>query len=171
VPRRDLQAVPCRDAGADLDEAGTPGPLRLRVRAQRHRQGWRHVKATDRHTAVDHAHVLKELADRYFANAKTIVLVQDNLNIHSKGSLYEAFPAAEARRLVERFEWHYPPKHGSWLVATKAQVRLGSKPEVSTRQIICFVSNCVEKLENLVASKISQMMRVGDFSRCKALQN
>ncbi len=78
-------------------------------------EGWRHVKVTDRHTAVDYALVLKELADHYFANAKTIVLVQDNLNIHSKGSLYEAFTAAEARRLVERFEWHYTPKHGSWL--------------------------------------------------------
>jgi DDE superfamily endonuclease len=76
-------------------------------------EGWRHVKVTDRHTAVDYAHVLKDLADLYFANAKTIVLVQDNLNIHSKASLYEAFPAAEARRLVERFEWHYTPKHGS----------------------------------------------------------
>ena len=78
-------------------------------------EGWRQVKVTDRHTAVDYAHVLKDLADIYFANAKTIVLVQDNLNIHSKASLYEAFPAAEARRLVERFEWHYTPKHGSWL--------------------------------------------------------
>ena len=48
-------------------------------------EGWRHVKVTDRHTAVDYAHVLKELADRYFANAKTVVLVQDNLNIHGKG--------------------------------------------------------------------------------------
>jgi DDE superfamily endonuclease len=55
------------------------------------------------------------LADRYFANAKTIVLVQDDLNIHSKGSLYEAFPATEAMRLVERFEWHYTPKHGTFL--------------------------------------------------------
>jgi DDE superfamily endonuclease len=54
---------------------------------------------------------LKDLPDVRFANAKTIVLVQDNLNIHSK----EAFPAPEARRLVERFEWHYTPKHGSWL--------------------------------------------------------
>jgi len=78
-------------------------------------EGWRHIKVTDRHTAVDYAHVLKDLADVHFSNAKTIVLVQDNLNIHSKASLYEAFPAAEARRLVERFEWHYTPKHGSWL--------------------------------------------------------
>jgi len=63
------------------------------------------------------------LADRYFANAKTVVLVQDNLNIHSKGSLYEAFPAAEARRLVERFEWHYTPKHGSWLDLAESETR------------------------------------------------
>src|SRR3981189_211974 len=85
-------------------------------------EGWRHVKVTDRHTAVDYAHVLKELADRYFANAKTVVLVQDNLNIHGKGSLYEAFPAAEARRLVERFEWHYAPKHGSWLDLAESEL-------------------------------------------------
>ena len=78
-------------------------------------EGWRHVKVTDRHTAVDYARVLKDLADIHFAHAKTIVLVQDNLSIHSKASLYEAFPAVEARRLVERFEWHYTPKHGSWL--------------------------------------------------------
>ncbi len=81
-------------------------------------EGWRHVKVTDRHTAVDYAHVLKELADIHFADARTIALVQDNLNIHSKASLYEAFSAAEARRLVERFEWHYTPKHGSWLEQT-----------------------------------------------------
>ena len=70
-------------------------------------EGWRHVEVTDRHTAIDYAHVLKDLADRHFPHVKTIVLVQDNLNIHSKASLYEAFPASEARRLVERFEWHY----------------------------------------------------------------
>ena len=81
-------------------------------------EGWRHVEVTDRHTAVDYAHVLKDLADRHFPHAKTIVLVQDNLNIHSKASLYEAFPAAEARRLVERFERHYTPKNGTgWISA------------------------------------------------------
>jgi len=71
---------------------------------------------------VDYAHVLKELADIHFANAKTIILVQDNLNIHSKASLYEAFPAADARRLVERFEWHYTPKHGSWLDLAESEL-------------------------------------------------
>jgi hypothetical protein len=62
------------------------------------------------------------LADTYFPGANTIVLVQDNLNIHCKASLYEAFPAAEARRLVERFEWHYTPKHGSWLDLAESEL-------------------------------------------------
>jgi hypothetical protein len=85
-------------------------------------EGWRHVKVTDRHTAVDYAHVLKELADVRFAKAKKIVLMEDNLNTHKPASLYEAFPAAEARRLVERFEWHYTPKHGSWLNLAESEL-------------------------------------------------
>ena len=85
-------------------------------------EGWRRVKVTDRHTAVDYAQVLKELADVCFPDAEIVVLVQDNLNIHAKASLYEAFPAAEARRLVERFEWHYTPKHGSWLNLAESEL-------------------------------------------------
>ena len=85
-------------------------------------EGWRHVQVTDRHAAVDYAHVLKDLADARFAAAKVIVLIQDNLSVHSKASLYEAFPAAEARRLVERFEWHYTPKHGSWLNLAESEL-------------------------------------------------
>ena len=85
-------------------------------------EGWRHVKVTDRRTAVDYAHVLKDLADVHFAQAETIVLIQDNLNTHAAASLYEAFPAPEARRLVERFEWHYTPKHGSWLDLAESEL-------------------------------------------------
>jgi hypothetical protein len=85
-------------------------------------EGWRHVKVTDRRTAVDYAHVLKDLANVHFAQAKTIVLIQDNLNTHAAASLYEAFPAAEARRLAERFEWHYTPKHGSWLNLAESEL-------------------------------------------------
>ena len=85
-------------------------------------EGWRHVKVTDRRAAVDYAHVLKDLADTHFPDANTIVLVQDNLSTHTKASLYEAFPAAEARRLVERFEWHYTPKHGSWLDLAESEL-------------------------------------------------
>ena len=85
-------------------------------------EGWRHVKVTDRRTAVDYAHALKDLADIHFAQATTIVVVQDNLNTHAIASLYEAFPAAEARRLVERFEWRYTPKHGSWLDLAESEL-------------------------------------------------
>ena len=85
-------------------------------------EGWRHVEVTDRHTARDYAQVLKDLADIHFPTARKIVLVQDNLNTHEPASLYKAFPAAEARRLVERFEWHYTPKHGSWLDMAESEL-------------------------------------------------
>jgi hypothetical protein len=85
-------------------------------------EGWRHVKVTDRRTSIDYAHVLKELSDVHFPNADKIVLVQDNLNTHAWASLYEAFPADEARRLVTRFEWHYSPKHGSWLDLAESEL-------------------------------------------------
>jgi hypothetical protein len=85
-------------------------------------EGWRHIEVTDRHTAVDFAHMLRDLSDTHFPGAKKIVLVEDNLNTHKPASLYEAFPAAEARRLVERFEWHYTPKHGSWLNMAESEL-------------------------------------------------
>ena len=85
-------------------------------------EGWRHVEVTDRHTAIDYAKVLKDLSDTHFAKAQKIILMQDNLSTHKPASLYEAFPAAEARRLVERFEWHYTPKHGSWLDMAEAEL-------------------------------------------------
>jgi DDE superfamily endonuclease len=62
------------------------------------------------------------LSDVHFPNAAKIVLVHDNLNTHKPASLYEAFPAPEARRLVERFEWHYTPKHGSWLDMAESEL-------------------------------------------------
>jgi hypothetical protein len=85
-------------------------------------EGWRHVEVTDRHTAVDFAHMLRDLSDTHFSGAKKIVLMEDNLNTHKPASLYEAFPAAEARRLVKRFEWHYTPKHGSWLNMAESEL-------------------------------------------------
>ena len=85
-------------------------------------EGWRHVKVTDRHAAVDYAQALKDLSDTHFPDADKIVLVQDNLSTHTPASLYAAFPALEARRLVERFEWHYTPKHGSWLDMAESEL-------------------------------------------------
>jgi hypothetical protein len=85
-------------------------------------EGWRHVKVTVRHAAIDYAQVLKELSDMHFPSAAKIVLVQDNLSTHTTASLYAAFPAAEARRLAGRFEWHYTPKHGSWLDMAESEL-------------------------------------------------
>jgi hypothetical protein len=89
-------------------------------------EGWRHIEVTDRHTAVDYARLLKELSDIWFPDAAKIALVQDNLNTHKPASLYEAFPPSEARRLVERFEWHYTPKHGSWLNMAESELSVVS---------------------------------------------
>lgn len=77
--------------------------------------GWRHVKVTERRTAVDFAHCMRDLVDVHFPDAPRITLVVDNLNTHVLASLYKAFAPAEARRIWERLEVHYTPKHGSWL--------------------------------------------------------
>jgi hypothetical protein len=85
--------------------------------------GQRDVVVTDRRTKKDYALCLRRLADDLYPQAEVIVLVQDNLNTHSPTSLYETFEPAEARRLVNRFEVHYTPKHGSWL--DMAEIELG----------------------------------------------
>ena len=77
--------------------------------------GWRCVEVADRRTRKDFAQVVKTLADEQFAGAEKIVLVMDTLNPTGPASLYEAFAPAEAKRLSDRIEWHYTPKHGSWL--------------------------------------------------------
>ncbi len=77
--------------------------------------GRRHVVVSERRTRIDFAHCIKKLVDVHYPEAQKIVLVMDNLNTHTPASLYEAFPPAEAKRLSERLEIHYTPKHGSWL--------------------------------------------------------
>jgi len=96
-------------------------------------EGWRHVKVTDRHAAVDYGQALKELSDVHFPSAEKIVLVQDNLSTHTTASLYAAFPAEEARRLAKRFEWHYTPKHGSWLDMAESELGVLSSQCLSRR--------------------------------------
>jgi hypothetical protein len=78
-------------------------------------EGWRQVRVTEQKTRRDYAHCLQYLADEAFPEADKIVLVQDNLNTHNPASLYQTFEPQEARRLLERFEFHHTPKHGSWL--------------------------------------------------------
>jgi len=84
--------------------------------------GIRHVETTERKTAVDFARFLKRVSEAWYADAERIVLVCDNLNTHTPACLYETFEPAEARRLVERFEWHHTPKHGSWLNVAECEL-------------------------------------------------
>jgi hypothetical protein len=83
--------------------------------------GQRLLEITDQRTRVDFAHFVKKLVDEHYPTAKTIVLVMDNLNTHDKTSLYEAFEPAEAKRLADKLEIHYTPKHGSWLNMAKIE--------------------------------------------------
>lgn len=78
-------------------------------------RGWRHVQVSTRRTRIDFAQCVKDLVDVHFPEEERIVLVMDHLNTHSPASLYAAFPPAEAKRLADKLEIHYTPKHGSWL--------------------------------------------------------
>jgi hypothetical protein len=89
--------------------------------------GQRHVKVTHRRTAVDFAYVLRDLVDIHYPDADMIVLVMDNLNTHKVASLYEAFAPAEARRIIEKLEIHYNPKHGSWLNMAETELSVLSR--------------------------------------------
>ena len=77
--------------------------------------GWRHVQVTERRTMQDFARRMRWLADEAYPEAEVVRVVLDNLNTHRRASLYETFPAEEARRIARRLEFHYTPKHGSWL--------------------------------------------------------
>jgi len=85
--------------------------------------GKRQVRITARRTKVDWAHRVRELVDQTYPRAERVVLVMDNLNTHAASSLYEAFSPAEAKRIADRLEIHYSPKHGSWL--NMAEIELG----------------------------------------------
>jgi hypothetical protein len=90
-------------------------------------RGWRWVKVTKQRTKVDWAHVIKDLVDECYPEAKRIVLVMDNLNTHVGGALYQAFPPAEAKRLADKLEIHYTPKHGSWLNIAEIELSVLSR--------------------------------------------
>jgi len=78
-------------------------------------RGWRHIEVTERRTKIDWAYCMKQLLDEFYPEAIRIRVVQDQLNTHNPAALYEAFEPQEARRLLDRLEFHYTPKHGSWL--------------------------------------------------------
>ncbi|MGY3621847.1 transposase [Bradyrhizobium sp. USDA 10063] len=83
---------------------------------------WRNVKLTERRAALDYAHCMRELVDVHYPDAACIRVVQDNLSIHTAGALYQAFAPAEARRILRRIEFHYTPKHASWLNMVECEI-------------------------------------------------
>jgi hypothetical protein len=109
--------------------------------------GWRAVQVTERRTAKDFAEVLRWLAEDVHPDAERLVLVTDNLNTHGPGCLYQAFDPGRARRIAERLEWHYTPRHGSWLNMAEIELaalgkqclgrRMGSAEELA-RQVAAW---------------------------------
>lgn len=95
--------------------------------------GGREVKVTASRKKVDLAHCMKELVDMHFPDAETIRVVLDNLNIHTPGALYEAFEPAAARRILRKLEFHYTPKHGSWLNMAEIEISILSRPCLKQR--------------------------------------
>lgn len=105
-------------------------------------QGLRYTKITEQRTQVDWAIYIKELVDNHYSQAKKIIFIMDNLNTHHKSSLYEAFEPAEAKRIADKFEIRYTPKHGSWLNMAEIELshlnrqcldrRIGERSEMSS---------------------------------------
>ena len=108
--------------------------------------GWRSVQATGRRAALDFAEVLRWLAEDLHPDARKVVLVTDNLNTHTPGCLYEAFEPARARAIAEKLEWHYTPKHGSWL--NMAEIELS----VLSRQCLGRRIESAEEMEREVGA-------------------
>lgn len=108
--------------------------------------GWRQTRVTERRTKADWARAIRDLLDGRYADAKIVVLIMDNLNTHSIGSLYEAFPPAEARRLARRLEIHHTPKHGSWLNIAENEL------SALTRQCLSRRIGTIQKMASEVAA-------------------
>src|SRR5260370_4037398 len=96
-------------------------------------RGWRHVTVRGRRTRRDYARSIRDLVDRYYPGAIKIRLGQDNLNTHDGASLYEAFRPEEARRILDKIEFHYTPKHGSWLNMAETEINIMDRQSLNLR--------------------------------------
>ncbi|HUN94630.1 MAG TPA: IS630 family transposase [Bradyrhizobium sp.] len=118
--RQPIPAEPGKPERYDC-EYSRKGTANLFVFLDAHRS-WREVKVTDQRTAADFAHCMRDLADVHYPDAELIRVVMDNLSTHTEGALYETFPAAEAHRLLQRLDFHYTPKHASWLNMVEIEI-------------------------------------------------
>jgi len=118
--RQPIPATPGRLERYDY-EYRRNGTVNLFVLLDVHRP-WRKVKLTERRAAKDYAKCMRDLVDIHYPDAETIRVVQDNLSTHSAGALYQTFPPAEARRILRRIQFHYTPKHASWLNMVEIEI-------------------------------------------------
>jgi hypothetical protein len=118
----------------------------------------RYVKTADAHTRVDFAYCLQKLADVRYPDAKKIILVMDNLNVHTLASLYLVFPPEQARQLAERFEIHHTPKHASWL--NMAEIEIGAMSRQCLTQRIPTVELMTAKINTWVNERNCQKRSV-----------
>lgn len=120
--------------------------------------GWREVKATHQRKKVDFAQCMKELVDVHFPCAEVIRVVLDNLNTHSPAALYDAFAPEEARRILRKLDFHYTPKHGSWLNMAEIEISILSrqclKRRVSSLMQLADVSQAWTAARNAQQAKI-----------------
>ena len=129
-------------------------------------RGWRKVFVRERRTMIDWALCLREILDVYYPDVLKVRLVLDNLNTHTGTSLYEAFPPAEARRLLERVEFHYTPKHGSWL--NMAEIEIGVMTgqclgrRIDSQQLVAEEVAAWEQRRNEEEAKIKWSFTVSD---------
>ena len=120
--------------------------------------GERHVKVTDTRTRVDWAEAMRELSDEIHPDAEQIVVVLDNLNTHTPAAFYQAFEPEEARRLIQRFEFHFTPKHGSWLNMAEIELSVLSRQCINRR--IPDQQSLDREVQAWVAERNSKVVKV-----------
>lgn len=128
--------------------------------------GWRHLQVTTRRGYHEFAHLLRTLVDVYFPTAALIRVVLDNLNTHVFGALYETFPPQEARRIAQRLEFHYTPKHGSWLNMAEMEFSVLSRQclhqRIASAEALVKEIAAWERRRNEAQTKIEWTFRVAD---------
>jgi hypothetical protein len=132
-------------------------------------QGWRHVKVTDRRAAKACAYCMRELVDGHFPKAAVMSVVLDNLNTPTPAALYEAFPPAEARRLLRRLDLRYTPKHGSWLNMAEVEFavlsRQGLDQRLPTQEMVRHTTAAWETSRNVVQATVQWRFTIAKARR------
>lgn len=144
------------------------GTANLFVFVDAHRS-WRHVKVTERRTALDFAECMRDLVDIHYPSATLIRVVMDNLSTHKAKNLYEAFAPEEARRILRRLEFHYTPKHASWLNMVEIEISVLSRQCLARRipdiQTLSREVHACKKMRDATGARIKWMFNVDDARR------